>query len=48
VAGEATTPTIERHPSTPVPAMDVPAGVTAVIWNGARQPVQNGLVDLEW
>ena len=26
----------------------VPAGVTAVIWNGVRQPVQDGLVELVW
>jgi peptidoglycan/xylan/chitin deacetylase (PgdA/CDA1 family) len=26
----------------------VPAGVTEVVWNGARQPVQDGLVELVW
>jgi hypothetical protein len=28
--------------------VQVPAGVTEVEWNGARQPVQNGLVELVW
>jgi peptidoglycan/xylan/chitin deacetylase (PgdA/CDA1 family) len=28
--------------------VQVPAGVTEVVWNGARQPVQNGLVELVW
>jgi hypothetical protein len=49
--GSFTTPsqaTTYAECTQPLARLGVPAGVTAVIWNGARQPVQNGLVDLEW